>query len=73
MRIAFRRGRLCSADQSEAAQLLEQVLGQVDAMTALDAAGNEHPADDLIPTHLSPLANQLVKMTGWAPSRSAIS
>jgi hypothetical protein len=32
----------------------------VDAMTALDAAGNEHTVDDLIPTHLSPLANQLV-------------
>ena len=32
----------------------------VDAMTALDAAGNEHSVDDLIPTHLSPLANQLV-------------
>jgi hypothetical protein len=32
----------------------------VDAMTALDAAGNEHPVDDLIPAHLSPLANQLV-------------
>lgn len=32
----------------------------VDAMTALDAAGNEQPVDDLIPAHLSPLANQLV-------------
>ena len=35
----------------------------VDAMTALDtadAAGNEHPVDDLIPAHSSPLANQLV-------------
>jgi hypothetical protein len=32
----------------------------VDAMTALDTAGNEHPVDDLIPAHLSPLANQLV-------------
>lgn len=35
----------------------------VDAMTALDAldaAGNKHPVNDLIPTHLSPLANQLV-------------
>lgn len=32
----------------------------VDAMAALDAAGNEHPADDLIPGHFSPLANQLV-------------
>jgi hypothetical protein len=32
----------------------------VDAMTALDAAGNEHSVEDLIPTHLSPLGNQLV-------------
>jgi hypothetical protein len=32
----------------------------VDAMTALDAAGNEHSVDDLIPGHFSPLANQLV-------------
>jgi len=32
----------------------------VDAMTALDAAGNQHSVDDLIPTHFSPLANQLV-------------
>lgn len=32
----------------------------VDAMTALDAAGNEHSVDDLIPAHLSPLANRLV-------------
>jgi hypothetical protein len=32
----------------------------VDAMTALDAAGNEHPVADLIPAHLSPLANQRV-------------
>jgi hypothetical protein len=32
----------------------------VDAMTALDAAGNEHTVNDLIPTHFSPLANQLV-------------
>jgi hypothetical protein len=32
----------------------------VDAMTALDAAGNGHSVDDLIPAHLSPLANRLV-------------
>ncbi|MEP7012282.1 MAG: hypothetical protein ABJC13_18320 [Acidobacteriota bacterium] len=32
----------------------------VDAMTALDAAANDHPVDDLIPGHFSPLANQLV-------------
>jgi hypothetical protein len=32
----------------------------VDAMTALDSAGNEHSIEDLIPTHLSPLGNQLV-------------
>ncbi len=32
----------------------------VDGMTALDAAGNVHPAQDLIPAHLSPLANQMV-------------
>lgn len=32
----------------------------VDAMTALDAVGDKHSVDDLIPTHLSPLGNQLV-------------
>ncbi len=32
----------------------------VDAMTALDTAGDRHPVDDLIPAHLSPLANRLV-------------
>jgi len=32
----------------------------VDAMTALDATGNKHPVDDLIPAHFTPLANQLV-------------
>lgn len=32
----------------------------VDAMTALDAAGDKHSVDELIPTHLSPHANQLV-------------
>ena len=32
----------------------------VDAMTALDAAGNKHSVDDLIPAHFSPLANQMV-------------
>lgn len=32
----------------------------VDAMAALDSSGNEHPADDLIPGHFSPLANRLV-------------
>jgi hypothetical protein len=32
----------------------------VDAMTALEAAGNEHPADELIPAHFTPLANQLL-------------
>jgi hypothetical protein len=31
----------------------------VDAMTALDRAGQEHPADDLIPSHFTPLANRL--------------
>jgi hypothetical protein len=32
----------------------------VDAMTAFDAAGNGHTIDELIPTHLSPLGNQMV-------------
>lgn len=32
----------------------------VDAMTALDAAGKELPADAIIPSHLTPLANQRV-------------
>jgi hypothetical protein len=32
----------------------------VDALTALDAAGNERSVNDLIPAHLSPLANQRV-------------
>ncbi len=32
----------------------------VDAMTPLNAAGNERPVEDLIPSHLSPLGNQMV-------------
>lgn len=32
----------------------------VDAMAALDAAGSDRPAAELIPGHLSPLGNQLV-------------
>lgn len=32
----------------------------VDAMTALDTLGKEHPARELIPSHFSPLANQIL-------------
>jgi hypothetical protein len=32
----------------------------VDAMAALDAAGRDRPIADLVPSHFSPLANQLV-------------
>lgn len=32
----------------------------MDAMVALDAAGRDRPIADLVPTHYSPLANQLV-------------
>lgn len=32
----------------------------VDAMTALDAAGNDRPVKELIPAHLTPVANQMV-------------
>ena len=32
----------------------------VDAMVALDAAGRDRPIADLVPSHYSPLANQLV-------------
>ena len=32
----------------------------VDAMAALDRAGRDHPIADLVPSHYSPLANQLV-------------
>lgn len=43
----------------------------VDAMTALDGMGREHSLDDLIPAHLTPLANQRVaeylleQLRGW--------
>ncbi len=53
----------------------------VDAMNALDAGGNEHPLDDLIPGHFSPLANRLVaeylleqlRGFGILPGRTALS
>jgi hypothetical protein len=50
----------------------------VDAMTALDAAGDEHPVDELIPGHFSPLANQLVaeylleRLRGFGLIRDAV-
>lgn len=46
------------------APLLRSLAGKgyrvVDAMAAFDEAGREHSIDELVPTHLSPLANTLV-------------
>lgn len=53
-----------SAGTKRYAPLLEFLTGKgyrvVDAMKALDAAGRDRPIADLVPSHYTPLANQLV-------------